>query len=565
MFKRNVTVSGSHQLSGKDGKKLRKELEDAFPVLDKHALKSVLPSKTEVLVSKMSNKCFVYSCLGQPIFFEHKGTLYPTVYTLWKFPRLLPALLTHSEVSPAIVARGADLMLPGVIVPQEGLGSFEEGDRMAIGIPENPQPFAVGCAQTGSEQIKETGLKGRGVKLLHHYPDALWAMGDKSAPNAGFKPSRIFPATEAEAGSDGAGEAVAADVEGLDISDEKPEACGEAKTAGASMDELVDSCFLRALHLRVKDADLPMDCGAFYSGCMLPCRPKGTEIDIKQSTYKKVSKLMKKMEKRGLVACKQTKKEDKLVKVNRDHEVYKLFERELEAEAEAEAGAAEAGAHGEGEAAAADATPSGKQIEVHECFRAVSNLRPVFGEECVRNKEMLFSRDECRAALVAYGRRENLVVEGKAGRMNLDKLLKSGLYGKKEGVEVGTEVDAPDVFERIMSKMQRYHRVVCDGAEVVKKGRIKNILVSAEDRHAGRKYVTKVTQLESFSIDPAEFGNTLQRKYKCSSTVQKLPGKNETGKEVSFQGNLLDEICAYLEHDCGIHPKFIERQSRMKR
>ena len=103
-------------------------------------------------------------------------------------------------------------MLPGVIVPQEGLGSFEEGDRMAIGIPENPQPFAVGCAQTGSEQIKETGLKGRGVKLLHHYPDALWAMGDKSAPNAGFKPSRIFPATEAEAGSDGAGEAVAAAV-----------------------------------------------------------------------------------------------------------------------------------------------------------------------------------------------------------------------------------------------------------------------------------------------------------------------------------------------------------------
>ena len=47
--------------------------------------------------------------------------------------------------------------------------------------------------------------------------------------------------------------------------------------------------------------------------------------------------------------------------------------------------------------------------------------------------------------------------------------------------------------------------------------------------------------------------------------MQKLPGKNETGKEVSFQGNLLDEICAYLEHDCGIHPKFIERQSRMKR
>ncbi len=36
-------------------------------------------------------------------------------------------------------------------------------------------------------------LKGKGLKLLHHYPDQLWAMGDKSVPNAGFTPVRIFP------------------------------------------------------------------------------------------------------------------------------------------------------------------------------------------------------------------------------------------------------------------------------------------------------------------------------------------------------------------------------------
>lgn len=36
-------------------------------------------------------------------------------------------------------------------------------------------------------------LKGKGLKLLHHYPDQLWGMGDKSVPNAGFTPARIFP------------------------------------------------------------------------------------------------------------------------------------------------------------------------------------------------------------------------------------------------------------------------------------------------------------------------------------------------------------------------------------
>jgi len=207
-----------------------------------------------------------------------------------------------------------------------------------------------------------------------------------------------------------------------------------------------------------------------------------------------------------------------------------------------------------------------KQIEVHEVFRAVSNLRPVLGEEAVRNKEMLFSAEEVRGALVLYSRTEKLFGEGgDESVMMLNKVLKSGLYGKKEGVEVGSKVELSDVYKRLMSKMQTYHKVVCDGAEVVKKGKIKNIHVTAEDRHAGRKFITKVSQLESFSIDPADFGNTLQRKYKCSSTVTKLPGKNETGKEVSFQGNLLEEICKYLETDCGIHPKYIEKTSRMKR
>ena len=36
-------------------------------------------------------------------------------------------------------------------------------------------------------------LKGKGLKLLHHYPDQLWAMGDKTVPNAGFTAARIFP------------------------------------------------------------------------------------------------------------------------------------------------------------------------------------------------------------------------------------------------------------------------------------------------------------------------------------------------------------------------------------
>jgi len=49
------------------------------------------------------------------------------------------------------------------------------------------------CGCTQSVCMVHGRLKGKGLKLLHHYPDQLWTMGDKSVPNAGFTPARIFP------------------------------------------------------------------------------------------------------------------------------------------------------------------------------------------------------------------------------------------------------------------------------------------------------------------------------------------------------------------------------------
>ena len=48
------------------------------------------------------------------------------------------------------VLGGADLFLQGVIVPEEGLGSFSAGDLRVIKIPDNPYPFAVGLLEVSS-------------------------------------------------------------------------------------------------------------------------------------------------------------------------------------------------------------------------------------------------------------------------------------------------------------------------------------------------------------------------------------------------------------------------------
>ena len=49
--------------------------------------------------------------------------------------------------------------------------------------------------------VRVAGLKGKGVKLLHHFPDQLWTLGDKSVPDPSFTPLRIFPQVRMRSGA----------------------------------------------------------------------------------------------------------------------------------------------------------------------------------------------------------------------------------------------------------------------------------------------------------------------------------------------------------------------------
>jgi len=51
--------------------------------------------------------------------------------------------------------------------------------------------------------------------------------------------------------------------------------------------------------------------------------------------------------------------------------------------------------------------------------------------------------------------------------------------------------------------------------EVVKKGSIRNIQLTMEDRQGGRKHVTRVIHVESFGFDADELAGILQRKFLC--------------------------------------------------
>jgi hypothetical protein len=99
-----------------DLKRLRTQLTDEFPEFKKKFLDKVLPKDAEVNLLKCSNGTQLYvPGDGPPAFFDDGfGGVYPTLFTLWKLPPIMPELVTHGPVSKFLLPKersaGADMM-----------------------------------------------------------------------------------------------------------------------------------------------------------------------------------------------------------------------------------------------------------------------------------------------------------------------------------------------------------------------------------------------------------------------------------------------------------------------
>lgn len=90
--------------------------------------------------------------------------------------------------------------------------------------------------------------------------------------------------------------------EGADNEDHEEKEVIDDGREVAEMDDLIITAFLRAAKYSVKDRQLPMLASTFYASHMLPARPGGTVIDLKKSSFKKVTAFLQQMQHRGLLA-----------------------------------------------------------------------------------------------------------------------------------------------------------------------------------------------------------------------------------------------------------------------
>ena len=378
----------------------------------------------------------VYSLDGVPALFDPSGKgdeLVPTAMALWRAPAALPALrvkhpsVSHFIVGAALAGRhghGADLMLPGVDVG--ALPAFERGDLVAVVVPGNPAPIAVGRAALSARDALEAarggGGRGRAVEILQAYGDYLYALAAGApTPNEGFLGTAVAPlpglwqggddddgeeaaaamAAAQEQGADGDGgdgggeaEAGAGEAAGRDngvgpSSDAAAAAAAGPSSAAAAaeaaepvdMDALLEAALLQALHKGVKDADLPLPGSQLWAHHIVPSRPPGSTLDVKKSRHRKISKYLQAYAKAGLLRGKEDKAGDFVVSaVDRGHDLYVGY-RPFKADAQQQqqqtqeggaaggAAAAAAGANGGGGGGGGAQAGGGGELVVAELFK----------------------------------------------------------------------------------------------------------------------------------------------------------------------------------------------------
>lgn len=585
MFKKAFASQGQNLLSKKDLKQLRAQLGEQFPSLDEKALDELLPSE-QVKVLKLDNRSLLYvHGDSPPVFFdaEGRGELFPTLHTLWQHPYIMPELTIHPPVSK-FVLNGADLMLPGVIVPANGvagLGTVTKGQKRSIKIEGNPYPIAVGKMLVNQTQMEK--LKGKGLEVCHVFKDALWAFSGKALPNAGFTEGgeEVFPCSDAASPTGAAAASAGAEASASSSAAAAPEAeaaesgaspKGEASSPAAgseeepkasagggskkaedwSQDDLLEFCFLQAFKVSLTDDKaLPVEASELYEKHMKPSRPEGTTLDVKKSSHKLIGKFLNAMRKAKVIDTNEKKGVISVTKVDRGH---KLF---VELGAKFAADAAEAADSKAASSAAEAAAGAGKpEPRVTTMWKPTHYVEPMF-KAAGKGKADLFTWEEAVEVLRSFVEQEGPMKDDVA-KLNEDIL--TALYraagAQKKGLEFPEEADFSELCEKMQERMQEHTTVDVAGVgPTTRKGPLMRLEVSLSRK--GAHNVTRVCNLEAYGLNVDTLASEMKKKLNCTVHIEDMPGKSTKDKMVQFQGHVAQELADYLLKEYGITKAFM--------
>ncbi|KAG8132054.1 putative Eukaryotic translation initiation factor 2D protein [Naja naja] len=487
MFVKPFRVKSNTAIKGSDRRKLRNDVAAVFPTLTSEQLAEVVPMKEELNIIKIythkGEAVTVYANGKNPILFEMEKMLYPTVYTLWSYPHLLPAFSTWPPVMHKLVG-GADLMLPGVIIPKCGLPQVKRGTLSAVTLVKNRAPVAIGTAIMTTAEMVAAGMKGKGFTVLHTYMDHLWAIGDKSSPPT-------IPPLETEPSETVAGE-----------EEEQKNEEGETPESSLSLDP--------SLQMDIEHLNLEEDISCTIIGKKEELSqndaaektedPKDQQLDIKKSSYKKCFSLRFSI--RSFIVP-ETATSEMSVQDCKGDDQEQLYH----------------------------------PPEIIPLYGISSKMAPLFQESGYKKGHTL-SSSEVRSVIVSYVKANELVDEINKNFVKVNPILCDCLLDKAEQDEI-SKLKWDDLLSRCLNKLEPFHQVTFWGQEpVVRKGNILPIDVTVAQRSSNKK-VTIIKNLELYGLDPQAVASTLQQKVQASTTIIAIPGAKRSTRYLAVISKVL--------------------------
>ncbi|KAF8468395.1 eukaryotic translation initiation factor SUI1 family protein [Kalaharituber pfeilii] len=538
----------------------------------------------------------------RPLWVKLEGYMLPTVYTLWKNPKLLPLLHTHQSVMEKLYT-GADLMIPGLIGPPFPAGAAK-GKLVAIASSKSPTvALAVGIAEIDvSELSKVVGEKGKAVRILHWYGDEIWSLGG----SGGEAPEKVdFGDDEevvreekeeekveegnveqkVESGmekltveyKEGQGEEKEGEIaEGSKSEDTKQ---GEAEPAPEK--ELttkdIDAAFVHAAlygihsHIAKKSntsLQFPITSSVFISNFVLPFLPPPSHfnaetgsmcivhpsLQLKKTSWKNAAKFLKQLDKDKLIKSKTRGGGEVVVQDIdwSDDRVKNFTPYKLPIPAPADE---HSGLSGGGQKSGAPA-PAGP-LRVLELYKPSSSIFPILGAVKAERKEF-YTSQKLRSLLTAYLETETETVPTNKRLVKVNPVIADSLLNSsREDTEILSQgvVKRDLLAERFVQACSPYYVVLRPGEEYPNGGLKPHagpppkVTVLLESKRM--KNTTKVTGLEAFKIDLQEFREELKRVCAGSTSVSQVQG--------SSPKNPLMEVMVQGAHEKAVKDAVVER------
>lgn len=558
---------------------MRAQVLDTFPGLSNDLWSSMVSPQSDISVVRALTHCgtqvVYYLCDRIPLLIEvsieQQRYLVPTVYFLWRAPDLLPTMVTHDPVVERLRA-GADLMLPGVIVDRRPgrppYGRLTRGQLVSVATVTNRAPVGVGVTARCSDDMYMSGGRGKAVLLLHVVGDYLWREGSRCAiPQLGVPD--LLAALNAVDGAapvcDSAADRkvgvehevvdatvgdVTETVEALSLREfqetcDDPRSVNEEKSESAvDMDQLLYDAFRQACKCYAKKIEFPILVSSFYAKYMQP--NSSVSLDVKKSSYKKISKFLDSMQKKSLVEVKELSKGvQSIISINVDHpEIQKFrvikFEKETAEEGEVPA-------------------PKGNKFHtkpfesITELYAVSGNVAPLF-KMMKANKGDVFSAGEVRQLITTYVKTHQLVDPDSKTHVLPDAVLTQCVLGQ---TSAPGPVTWSHLHETCLLRMSPVYRLQLAGEKpLLRRGAVPCIEISTAIR-SGNKKVTHVLNLPVFGIDPHEFAHRCQVGVGASTSVGDAAHRTSGTVQLMVQGNQVRFVGQLLQEQYCIPKRFI--------